>query len=62
MLKKKKPTLVVQKLFQWEVHDPNWILEHSLSFHELLKIMPKFKSLIKGKLIRNILVTVAICD
>ena len=58
----KNQLLVVQKFFQWEGRDPNWILEHSLSFHKLFKNHAKFQNLIKIKLIGDILITIAICD
>jgi len=33
--------LVVQKLFQWEDHDLNWILKH---FHDYFKLCQASKS------------------
>ena len=57
---KENQLLVVQKLFQWECRDPNWILKHSLSFHDCFKLCQKNSSLRKIKLSKRILVTVAV--
>lgn len=57
-----KPTFGGPKaFFQWEGRDLKWILKHSYSFLNSVKLILKFQSAMNVKLIRNNLWTMAIC-